>query len=114
METYLHALLKATNYSIRVLAYNAAGEGLTSLPIYCSTDEDVPEAPANIKASALTGESILVSWLPPTQRNGQITHYNVYSKEAGRKGQTRSKFGCQNYSLNIQFFFFCFLRDHIF
>lgn len=56
-----------------------------------STDEDVPEAPASIKASALTAESILISWLPPTQRNGMITHYTVYSKEAGRKGQTRSK-----------------------
>lgn len=92
METYLHALSKATNYSIRILAYTTTGDGQTSLPIHCSTDEDVPEAPANIKASALTADSILVSWLPPTQRNGLITHYNVYSKEAGRKGQTKSKF----------------------
>jgi Down syndrome cell adhesion molecule len=91
METYLHGLLKATNYSIRVLAFTSTGDGLHSIPVYCSTDEDVPEAPANIKASALTAESILVSWLPPLQRNGLITHYTVYSKEAGRKGQTRSE-----------------------
>lgn len=92
METYLHGLLKATNYSIRVLAFTSTGDGLHSIPVYCSTDEDVPEAPANIKASALTAESILISWLPPTQRNGLITHYTVYSKEAGRKGQTRSEY----------------------
>lgn len=91
METYLHGLLKATNYSIRVLAFTSSGDGLHSIPVYCSTDEDVPDAPASIKASALTAESILISWLPPTQRNGLITHYTVYSKEAGRKGQTRSK-----------------------
>lgn len=91
METYLHGLLKATNYSIRVLAFTSTGDGLHSIPVYCSTDEDVPEAPANIKASALTAESILLSWLPPIQRNGLITHYNVYSKDALRKGQTRSK-----------------------
>lgn len=91
METYLHGLLKATNYSIRVLAFTSTGDGLHSIPVYCSTDEDVPEAPANIKASALTAESILISWLPPTQRNGLITHYTVYSKDSGRKGQTRSE-----------------------
>lgn len=91
METYLHALSKATNYSIRVLAYTSTGDGQTSLPIHCTTDEDVPEAPANIKASALTADSILVSWLPPSQRNGHITQYNIYSKEHGRKGQTKSE-----------------------
>lgn len=88
METYLHGLLKATNYSIRVLSYTSSGDGLSSIPVYCSTDEDVPDSPANIKASALTADSILVSWLPPSQMNGMITHYTVYSKETGRKGQT--------------------------
>lgn len=92
METYLHGLLKATNYSIRVLSYTSTGDGLSSLPVYCATEEDVPDAPASIKASALTADSILVSWLTPNQRNGMITHYTVYSKETGRKGQTRSKF----------------------
>lgn len=92
METYLHGLLKATNYSIRVLAFTSSGDGLHSVPVYCSTDEDVPDAPSNIKALALTAESILISWLPPTQRNGLITHYTVYYKEtAARKAQTRSE-----------------------
>lgn len=40
LETYLHALYKATNYSIRVLAYTSAGEGVSSNPVYCCTEDD--------------------------------------------------------------------------
>lgn len=39
METHLHALYKATNYSIRVLAYTK-GDGVPSDAKYCSTEED--------------------------------------------------------------------------
>ncbi|XP_024944983.1 Down syndrome cell adhesion molecule-like protein Dscam2 isoform X2 [Cephus cinctus] len=82
-ETYLHTLYKYTNYSIRVLAYTSAGDGVLSPPIFCTTEEDVPGPPAGIKALALTAESILVSWLPPLQPNGHVSQYTVYSKEAG-------------------------------
>ncbi|XP_044594739.1 Down syndrome cell adhesion molecule-like protein Dscam2 [Cotesia glomerata] len=82
-ETYLHTLYKYTNYSIRVLAYTGAGDGVLSSPIYCTTEEDVPGPPAGIKALALTAESILVSWLPPLQPNGQVSQYTIYSREAG-------------------------------
>lgn len=90
LETYLHALHKATNYSVRVLAYTSSGDGESTQPIYCSTEDDVPDAPAGIKAAALTGDSILVSWLPPKHRNGLILHYTVYTREAGKKGQSQS------------------------
>jgi len=92
LETYLHTLHKASNYSIRVLAYTATGDGLASHPLFCQTDDDVPDAPAAIKAAALTADSILISWLTPKNRNGIISHYTVYSREAGRKGQAKSKF----------------------
>ncbi|XP_034948275.1 Down syndrome cell adhesion molecule-like protein Dscam2 isoform X1 [Chelonus insularis] len=82
-ETYLHTLYKYTNYSIRVLAYTGAGDGVLSPAIYCTTEEDVPGPPAGIKALALTAESILVSWLPPLQPNGQVSQYTVYSRETG-------------------------------
>lgn len=39
-ETYLHGLFKYTNYSIKVLAYTGAGDGVLSSPIYCLTEED--------------------------------------------------------------------------
>lgn len=92
LETYLHTLHKATNYSLRVLAYTATGDGVASQPLYCQTEDDVPDAPAAIKAAALTADSILISWLPPRNRNGIITHYTVYSREAGRKGQAKCKY----------------------
>lgn len=92
LETYLHTLLKATNYSIRALAYTATGDGMASQPLFCQTDDDVPDAPAAIKAAALTADSILISWLPPKNRNGIISHYTVYAREAGRKGQTKSEY----------------------
>ena len=107
-ETFLHTLYKYTNYSIRVLAYTGAGDGVLSAPIFCTTEEDgtldllycfcsidnkflknmsffllVPGTPAGIKALALTADSILVSWLPPLQPNGQVIQYTVYSREAG-------------------------------
>ncbi|KAJ9577944.1 hypothetical protein L9F63_025194, partial [Diploptera punctata] len=78
IETYLHGLLKFTNYSIRLLAYTSVGDGVVSDPTYCSTEQDVPGPPAGIKALALTGDSILVSWLPPEQPNGIIVQYTVY------------------------------------
>lgn len=40
IDTYLHALYKATNYSLRVLAYTSSGDGISSSPIYCATEED--------------------------------------------------------------------------
>lgn len=46
----------------------------------------VPGPPDSIKAAALTGESILVSWLFPKKPNGRISFYTIYCREAGRVG----------------------------
>lgn len=40
----------------------------------------VPGAPADIKASANSEDSVIVSWLAPAQRNGKIKHYTVYNR----------------------------------
>lgn len=50
----------------------------------------VPGPPAAIKASALTDESILASWLSPAKLNGNIKSYTVYVREVGRVGQHTS------------------------
>ncbi|XP_021937228.1 Down syndrome cell adhesion molecule-like protein Dscam2 isoform X2 [Zootermopsis nevadensis] len=84
VETYLHGLLKFTNYSVRLLAYTSVGDGVVSDTVYCATEQDVPGPPAGMKALALTGDSILVSWLPPDQPNGIIVQYTVYVVEGGR------------------------------
>lgn len=39
-ETYLHGLQKFSNYSIKVLAYTSAGDGVASEEMFCSTEED--------------------------------------------------------------------------
>ncbi|XP_046991954.1 Down syndrome cell adhesion molecule-like protein Dscam2 [Schistocerca americana] len=77
-ETYLHGLQKFTNYSVRLLAYTNAGDGVLSSPIFCTTEQDVPGPPAAMKAFSLTSDSILVSWLPPENPNGIITQYTIY------------------------------------
>lgn len=50
----------------------------------------VPGPPAKVKAAAISEESILVSWLPPHKPNGRITHFTVYSREAGRIGKHKT------------------------
>lgn len=40
----------------------------------------VPEAPRAVKALVMGSDSILVSWRPPAQPNGVVTHYNVYTQ----------------------------------
>ncbi|RZF38602.1 hypothetical protein LSTR_LSTR010935 [Laodelphax striatellus] len=80
-ETILHGLKKFTNYSMQVLAYTSGGDGVKSGAIHCQTEQDVPEAPAAVKALVMSAESILVSWKPPTQPNGLVIQYTVYVRE---------------------------------
>ncbi|XP_033230988.1 Down syndrome cell adhesion molecule-like protein Dscam2 isoform X4 [Belonocnema kinseyi] len=79
-ETILHGLKKYTNYSMQILAFTSGGDGVKSAPIHCQTEQDAPEAPMAIKALVMSAESILVSWRPPTQPNGVISQYTVYTK----------------------------------
>ncbi|KAL0850695.1 hypothetical protein ABMA28_006640 [Loxostege sticticalis] len=86
METVLQALQRAANYSIAVRARTAAGAGPASEPVFCTTHEDIPGAPADIKALANSEDTVIVSWLTPTQKNGKIKHYTVYNRPQ-RTGQ---------------------------
>jgi hypothetical protein len=40
LETNLHGLAKFANYSVRVLAFTSAGEGVRSSSVHCTTEED--------------------------------------------------------------------------
>ncbi|XP_046664865.1 Down syndrome cell adhesion molecule-like protein Dscam2 isoform X42 [Homalodisca vitripennis] len=86
-ETILHGLKKYTNYSMQVLAFTSGGDGVRSTPIHCQTEQDVPEPPSAVKALVMTGESILVSWKPPTQPNGVVVQYTVYVKEESEEAK---------------------------
>ncbi|XP_050520789.1 cell adhesion molecule Dscam2 isoform X38 [Daktulosphaira vitifoliae] len=82
-ETILHGLKKFTNYSMEVLAFTAGGDGVRTPKIYCQTEQDVPEAPSAIKALVMSTESVLVSWKPPAEPNGEINQYTVYIRSTG-------------------------------
>ncbi|XP_026295723.1 Down syndrome cell adhesion molecule isoform X43 [Apis mellifera] len=90
-ETILHGLKKYTNYSMQVLAFTSGGDGVKSAPIHCQTEQDAPEAPIAIKALVMSSESILVSWRPPSQPNGVITQYTVYTKADNAEEPTSQK-----------------------
>ncbi|XP_026316076.1 Down syndrome cell adhesion molecule-like protein Dscam2 [Hyposmocoma kahamanoa] len=79
-ELRLQGLLKYTNYTIKVAGFSNYGTGPFSFPIVCSTMQDVPEAPAEIKLLSQSSNTILVSWKKPRQPNGRLLHYTVYYK----------------------------------
>ncbi|XP_037302949.1 Down syndrome cell adhesion molecule-like protein Dscam2, partial [Manduca sexta] len=87
LHTTLSGLRRYTNYSVTVCAFTAAGDGVRAAPVYCHTEEDVPSAPADIKAVVSLRNKILVSWLPPAAPNGVLVGYTLYMSviEDGRE-----------------------------
>nr|CAD7427386.1 unnamed protein product [Timema monikensis] len=101
LTALLTSLRKFTNYSVQVLAFTRAGDGVVTKPLVCTTEEDgtVPYyvclflwvilnlqnrqcAPAEIKVVVSSSQSLLVSWLPPNDPNGVLTKYNLYTRIA--------------------------------
>uniref|UniRef100_A0A673VIK0 Cell adhesion molecule DSCAML1 n=1 Tax=Suricata suricatta TaxID=37032 RepID=A0A673VIK0_SURSU len=79
----LRGMEKFTNYSVQVLAYTQAGDGVRSGVLYIQTKEDVPGPPAGIKAVPSSASSVVVSWLPPTKPNGVIRKYTIFCSSPG-------------------------------
>ncbi|KAM5132148.1 cell adhesion molecule DSCAML1 [Mantella aurantiaca] len=79
----LKSLEKFTNYSVQVLAYTQAGDGVRSSVLYLQTKEDIPGPPAGIKAVPSSSSSVVVSWLPPTKPNGIIRKYTIFCSVPG-------------------------------
>uniref|UniRef100_A0A674NCB4 DS cell adhesion molecule like 1 n=1 Tax=Takifugu rubripes TaxID=31033 RepID=A0A674NCB4_TAKRU len=82
-QVALKGLEKFTNYSIQVLAYTQAGDGVRSNVLYIQTREDYPGPPAGIKAVPSSASSVVVSWLPPHKPNGIIRKYTIYCSSPG-------------------------------
>ncbi|XP_035706801.1 Down syndrome cell adhesion molecule-like protein Dscam2 isoform X3 [Folsomia candida] len=76
--TAFHGLSPYTNYSIQVAAATSVGDGILSESIFCRTLETVPDAPADIKVLGSSGDSFVISWLPPKTANGPLTKYHLY------------------------------------
>ncbi|KAG7296730.1 hypothetical protein JYU34_020631, partial [Plutella xylostella] len=110
-ELRLQGLHKFTNYTIKVAGFSNYGIGPSSFPIICSTLQDVPDTPAEIKVLAQSSNSLLVSWKKPRQPNGRIIHYSVYVKPAASNdgaqthrvdGETGSEVYEKTYSLDLK------------
>lgn len=91
LTVVIHGLEKYTNYSVQVLASTRAGDGVASSPLYCVTEEDLPEMPAGVKAVVRSATSIIVSWQPPLRSNGNITSYNVHIRWPGPEGKWKPR-----------------------
>lgn len=78
LSTVLHGLQPYTNYSVQVLAFTKAGEGLSSVVTSCTTEETVPDPPERVKSVVNSESSVIISWLPPRRPNGILTKYIVY------------------------------------
>ncbi|KAJ8914572.1 hypothetical protein NQ315_010036 [Exocentrus adspersus] len=79
-STTSHSLVfldKYTEYKIQILAFNPAGDGPRSQPIRVKTLQGLPSAPANLRFTEITMNSLVVSWDPPKKRNGDIIGYIV-------------------------------------
>uniref|UniRef100_A0A673B0U6 Down syndrome cell adhesion molecule like 1 n=1 Tax=Sphaeramia orbicularis TaxID=375764 RepID=A0A673B0U6_9TELE len=83
-QVELRGLEKFTNYSIQVLAYTQAGDGVRSnVLIYKPAKTVNPGPPAGIKAVPSSASSVVVSWLPPHKPNGIIRKYTIYCSSPG-------------------------------
>ncbi|XP_045069819.1 netrin receptor DCC-like [Coregonus clupeaformis] len=85
----MEGLKKFTEYSLRVLALNRYGPGVTTEDRSVTTLSDVPSAPPqNISLEVVLSRSIKVSWQPPppNSQNGFITGYKLRHRKTGRRG----------------------------
>ncbi|XP_050537388.1 cell adhesion molecule Dscam2 isoform X2 [Daktulosphaira vitifoliae] len=76
----LIGLHKYTNYTLKVAAFTRIGVGENSKPITCSTDQDAPGPPEEIKIAIASAQSLIVSWAPPKYSNGVLLRYNLYTR----------------------------------
>ncbi|XP_048863793.1 LOW QUALITY PROTEIN: phosphatidylinositol phosphatase PTPRQ-like [Brienomyrus brachyistius] len=78
-----------TEYTIRVSAFTAVGEGPFT-EITAITREQVPGSVMSVSYQNIGSTSILVTWAPPLSPNGRITYYALYWLDVGTNEAFRS------------------------
>lgn len=66
-----------SEYSIRMAAFNPAGDGPSTHPIIVKTEQGPPGPVSNITFYDITMTSLKLSWEKPSKPNGEISHYLV-------------------------------------
>ncbi|XP_034152556.1 neogenin 1a isoform X5 [Esox lucius] len=89
-------LRKFTDYSIRVVAFNKHGPGVSTGDVSVTTLSDVPSAPPqNLTLEVHNSKSIMVRWQPPPPgtQNGKITGYKIRYRKGTRKSEAAETTG---------------------
>ncbi|KAK8403945.1 hypothetical protein O3P69_000181 [Scylla paramamosain] len=69
-----------TNYSVTVAAVTRAGVGLASPDLTCTTREDVAGVPGGLRVLQSSGDSAVLTWLPPHPPTGLLLGYTLHHR----------------------------------
>ncbi|KAF8796641.1 Down syndrome cell adhesion molecule-like [Argiope bruennichi] len=86
LQISVEDLQPVTQYNFRLVAENAVGRSLPSIPLNVITESEVPGAPPrNVHAVATDSKTIHVSWEPPLKNlhHGSIRGYYIGYKISG-------------------------------
>jgi hypothetical protein len=70
-------LAPSTNYTFRLYAINGDGRGFPSKFLNVFTKDYFPSHPQNVTVKTISGRSMIVSWVHPKVKNGEISLYEV-------------------------------------
>lgn len=76
-EMVIYNLENYSNYTVRVLAYNTAGDGPYSQQVFGRTEQWKPGKPRSLDFFNITMTSLNVTWEPPSNPNGIIKFYGL-------------------------------------
>ncbi|KPJ15639.1 Down syndrome cell adhesion molecule-like protein CG42256, partial [Papilio machaon] len=89
-ETIITGLLKGVRYAVSIAAFNGAGAGPFSIPMFQDTREGAPEeGPSSVECGGVSSTALRVSWqpIPPHRQAGALIGYTVLYAAQARQWQ---------------------------